>query len=101
MYLLGAAKGVAAKAANNLMNKYKGLNIVGTYSPPFGFEKDKAELKKIESQTSATENLMELKQILVLLAEIETKLAVNDPNAIKAGISEDIVILNEQIKNLK
>ncbi len=50
MYLLGAAKGVAAKAANNLMNKYKGLNIVGTYSPPFGFEKDKAELKKIESQ---------------------------------------------------
>lgn len=44
---------------------------------------------------------MELKQILVLLAEIETKLAVNDPNAIKAGISEDIVILNEQIKNLK
>ena len=41
---------VAAKAANNLMNKYKGLNIVGTYSPPFGFEKDKAELKKIESQ---------------------------------------------------
>lgn len=58
-------------------------------------------IKKIESQTSATENLMELKQILVLLAEIETKLAVNDPNAIKAGISEDIVILNEQIKNLK
>ena len=50
MYLLGAAEGVAAKAANNLMNKYKGLNIVGTYSPPFGFEKDKAELKKIESQ---------------------------------------------------
>lgn len=50
MYLLGAAEGVAAKAANNLMNKYKGLNIVGAYSPPFGFEKDKAELKKIESQ---------------------------------------------------
>ena len=46
MYLLGAAEGVADKAAKNLMNKYKGLNIVGTYSPPFGFEKDKLELKK-------------------------------------------------------
>ena len=50
MYLLGAAEGVADKAAKNLMNKYKGLNIVGTYSPPFGFEKDKLELKKIERQ---------------------------------------------------
>ena len=50
MYLLGAAEGVADKAAKNLMYKYKGLNIVGTYSPPFGFEKDKVELKKIERQ---------------------------------------------------
>ncbi|MDO5348204.1 MAG: WecB/TagA/CpsF family glycosyltransferase, partial [Bacillota bacterium] len=30
MYLLGAAEGVADKAAKNLMDKYKGLNIVGT-----------------------------------------------------------------------
>lgn len=50
MYLLGAAEGVADKAAKNLMDKYKGLNIVGTYSPPFGFEKDKVELKKFERQ---------------------------------------------------
>lgn len=50
MYLLGAAEGVADKAAKNLMDKYKGMNIVGTYSPPFGFEKDKVELKKIERQ---------------------------------------------------
>lgn len=50
MYLLGAAEGVAAKAAKNLMQKYKGLNIVGTYSPPFGFEKDKKELDKIKDQ---------------------------------------------------
>lgn len=50
MYLLGAAEGVADKAAKNLIDKYKGLNIVGTYSPPFGFEKDKVELKKIERQ---------------------------------------------------
>ena len=50
MYLLGAAEGVADKAAKNLMDKYKGLNIVGTYSPPIGFEKDKVELKKIERQ---------------------------------------------------
>lgn len=50
MYLLGAAEGVADTAAKNLMQKYKGLNIVGTYSPSFGFEKDKKELDKIKEQ---------------------------------------------------
>lgn len=48
MYFLGAAEGVAAKAAKNLMNKYSGLNVVGTYSPPYGFEKDEKEIQHIE-----------------------------------------------------
>ena len=48
MFFLGAAKGVAATAAENLMKRYKGLDIVGTYSPPFGFEKNEAEMGKIE-----------------------------------------------------
>lgn len=48
MYFLGAAEGVAAKAADNLMKKYKGLNVVGTYSPTYGFEKNDEEMAKIE-----------------------------------------------------
>jgi len=47
MFFLGAAEGIAAKAAKNLMKRYAGLNIVGTYSPPFGFEKDNAEIQKM------------------------------------------------------
>lgn len=50
MYLLGAAEGVADAAARNLMKKYPGLNIVGTYSPPFGFEKNEQEMNKIKAQ---------------------------------------------------
>ena len=50
MYFLGAAEGVAARAAENLKKKFPGLQVVGTYSPPFGFEKDAAELEKIERQ---------------------------------------------------
>lgn len=50
MYLLGAAEGVADTAARNLMKKYPGLNIVGTYSPPFGFEKNEQEMNKIKAQ---------------------------------------------------
>ena len=48
MYFLGAAKGVAAKAADNLMKKYKGLKVVGTYSPAYEFEKDEVEMQRIE-----------------------------------------------------
>lgn len=47
IFLLGAAEGVAAKAANNLNEKYEGLNIVGTYSPSYGFEKKDDEIKEI------------------------------------------------------
>lgn len=50
MYLLGAAEGVVDTAARNLMKKYPGLNIVGTYSPPFGFEKNEQEMNKIKTQ---------------------------------------------------
>ena len=54
MFFLGAAEGIAAKAAENLCKKYDGLNVVGTYSPPFGFEKDAEELEKIKDMITAT-----------------------------------------------
>ena len=41
VFLLGAAEGVAAMAAENLKKRYNGLNVVGTYSPSYGFEKKK------------------------------------------------------------
>ncbi|MEA5271759.1 WecB/TagA/CpsF family glycosyltransferase [Clostridium perfringens] len=47
IFLLGAAEGVAAKAAQNLKEKYEGLDIVGTYSPSYGFEKKDDEIKLI------------------------------------------------------
>lgn len=47
MFFLGAAEGVAARAANNLQKKFLGLQVVGTYSPPFGFEYNQLELEKI------------------------------------------------------
>lgn len=49
IFLLGAAPEVACQAANNLEREYPGLQCVGTYSPPFGFEKDPEEIKHIVS----------------------------------------------------
>lgn len=47
MYFLGAAEGVAALAAENLMKKNPGLQVVGTYSPAYGFEKDPQQVNMI------------------------------------------------------
>lgn len=47
IFILGAAEGVAAKAAENLKEKNPGLKIAGVYSPPVGFEQNKEELYKI------------------------------------------------------
>lgn len=48
MFFLGAAEGIAEKAAKNLVARYPELQVTGTYAPPFGFEKDDTELKKIK-----------------------------------------------------
>lgn len=47
MFFLGAAEGVADIAARKLRHRYPGLQIVRTYSPPYGFEKDRQETQKI------------------------------------------------------
>ena len=49
MFFWGAKEGVANRAANILVKKNEGLQIVGTYSPPFDFENDETEIKKILS----------------------------------------------------
>ncbi len=47
VFLLGAAPGVAERAAANVHRRWPGVRIVGTYSPPKGFEKDRAESLRI------------------------------------------------------
>lgn len=47
LFFLGGLEGVADKAAAELRKKYPQINIVGTYSPPFGFDKDPEENKRI------------------------------------------------------
>lgn len=48
VFFLGGLPGAAEMAAFNLRERFPGLNICGTYCPPFGFENDPAELFWIE-----------------------------------------------------
>lgn len=43
VFLLGAAPGVAERAAANIVKRWPAVEVSGTYSPPFGFEKDAEE----------------------------------------------------------
>lgn len=47
LFFLGGQPGACIKTAENMKEKYQNLIVAGTYSPPFGFEHDKHEMKKI------------------------------------------------------
>lgn len=52
IYIIGGADGIAEQAKKNLEQGLPGIKIVGTYAPPFGFEKNNDELKKINETIS-------------------------------------------------
>lgn len=47
IFLLGAAPGVATRAAKRISRRWPAVQIVGAYSPPMGFESDRAENDRI------------------------------------------------------
>jgi N-acetylglucosaminyldiphosphoundecaprenol N-acetyl-beta-D-mannosaminyltransferase len=47
IFLLGAAPGVAERASERIERQWPGVQVVGTYSPPLGFESQPAELEDI------------------------------------------------------
>ena len=53
IFIIGGKERVAERAKENLEEKYKAIKIVGTYSPPIGFESDEDELEKINRIVSA------------------------------------------------
>jgi N-acetylglucosaminyldiphosphoundecaprenol N-acetyl-beta-D-mannosaminyltransferase len=54
-YLLGALPGVAERAASRVARQWPHVRITGTYSPPFGFERDTAESAAILDRIAAAE----------------------------------------------
>lgn len=53
IFIIGGKDGVADNARANLEKDFKNIKIVGTYSPPVGFECDEEELSKINQKISA------------------------------------------------
>jgi N-acetylglucosaminyldiphosphoundecaprenol N-acetyl-beta-D-mannosaminyltransferase len=53
VYLLGAAPGVADRAAAAICRRWPAVRVVGTYSPPLGFDRDEAENEAICARIAA------------------------------------------------
>jgi N-acetylglucosaminyldiphosphoundecaprenol N-acetyl-beta-D-mannosaminyltransferase len=53
VYLLGAAAGVAERAAANIVRRWPAIEVVGTYSPALGFEHDADENAAILQRIAA------------------------------------------------
>jgi N-acetylglucosaminyldiphosphoundecaprenol N-acetyl-beta-D-mannosaminyltransferase len=53
VYLLGAAPGVAEQAAARTQATWPAVHVVGTYSPPLGFEKDAEQNRQILDRIAA------------------------------------------------
>lgn len=53
VFLLGAGPGVAERAAQQLQQRWPSVRVVGTYSPPLGFERDAAENERIVERVNA------------------------------------------------
>ena len=52
IFIIGGKEGIAEKAQVNLERDLPRIKIVGTYAPPFGFEKDEKELSRINEMIS-------------------------------------------------
>lgn len=53
LFLLGAAPGIGERAATMIHSRWAGARVVGTYSPPLGFERDEAENRRILDRIAA------------------------------------------------
>ena len=53
IFFMGGRPGAAVAAKAKLLETLKDIKIVGTYAPPFGFERDAAELQKIADMVKA------------------------------------------------
>ena len=53
IFIIGGKDGIAEQAKEKLESRLPQIKIVGTYAPPFGFEKNESELDKINQMISA------------------------------------------------
>lgn len=99
VFILGGKEGVPEAARDNLLTEHPELNVVGAYSPKFGFEKDPEELTKINRMLLAAHPDILLACLSCPKQEIfveENKSVYKVPVSISCGATVDFLAGNLQ-----
>lgn len=90
---LGCAEGVADNAAKKLEMMYPGLQCVGTYSPPFDFEKNPVEMERIAPDFTffATAGAASLLNAQVVLVDIDERTFNLSPRSLEEAIQRTLL----------
>jgi N-acetylglucosaminyldiphosphoundecaprenol N-acetyl-beta-D-mannosaminyltransferase len=84
VFLLGAATGVGEIAAEAIQSRWSCVNVVGTYSPPLGFEHDAGEVARIRDRiNSASPDIL----VVGLGAPKQELWLAENHASIKAGVA--------------
>ena len=99
VFLLGAGPGVADQAAENLKKAYPGIQIAGTYSPSYGFEKNPEEVEAINTMLRESHADILILGVGVPKQEIfgyQNQEKYNIPVTINAGATIDFLAGNKK-----
>ncbi len=99
VFILGGKEGVPEAACENLLIEHPDLKIAGAYSPKFGFEKEPAELEKINVMLKETKPDILLACLSCPKQEVfvdENRGAYGVPVSISCGATVDFLAGNIQ-----
>ena len=87
IFLVGGAPGTAEGAARRLKEMHPGLNVAGSYCPPFGYEDDPAEIAAIiERLTEAKPDFVYVGLPFLKAAELSRQISVALPTSWALGV---------------
>jgi N-acetylglucosaminyldiphosphoundecaprenol N-acetyl-beta-D-mannosaminyltransferase len=99
IFLLGGNPGAADGAAAALERRYPGIRVAGTYCPPFGFERNEQELRRIEALVQASRaNLVFVGLGFPKQERLIQRLRISRPCAWWLGIGITFSFLSGEVK---
>lgn len=99
LFLLGGNQGIAEKASEVMRGHFPSLIVVGTYCPPYGFEKSDVEMERIRTALRETKPDV----VYVALGSPKTEYLIHDlrgefPQVLWIGVGISLSFMTGDVK---
>lgn len=99
VFLVGGAPGTAAGAARRLKQMHPGLNVIGSYCPPYGYENDPEETAAIiERLTSAKPDFVYVGLPFLKAARLAHQISSALPTSWSLGVGVSFSFLTGEVR---